>query len=730
MAKDTLTADVWGGLAAMLVALPSAIAFGVAIYAPLGPESAALGAMAGMVGAVLLGVINPLLGGTQRLISAPCAPAAAVMGALAAELVKDREPTAALLMMTAVALLSGLLQVGYGVVGGGRVIKYIPYPAVSGFLSGVAVLIFVKQLPGLLGVSSGKGLLATLGAPEAFRMPSVVVGLVTIAGVFLAPKLIRGVPAPIVGLAAGVAAYFALSLQNPALRTIADNPLVVGRVEVSLGSLSSGMQQRGSALAGFQLADVASLLVPALTLSALLSIDTLKTGVIVDAMTRSRSDSNKELRAQGVGNVVTALFGGVPGAGTMGATLVNVTSGGKTRLSGVLEGVFCLVAFVALRSVVAWIPIAALSGILIVIAIRMLDTKSFRLLKNRSTLPDFAVIATVVLVAVSVGLIQASAVGFGLAILLFAREHMSASVMRRRVSGHQLSSKQRRMPQEVELLEAHGSQTTVCELQGNLFFGTTDQLFSELAEDLKEKRFIVLDMRRVHSVDFTAARLLDQMDVQLEEHGGHLVLSGIPAALPTGRDIRAYLADLQIGKDSGGIEMFDDLDAALEWVEDQILEKTMPERRASASALDLAGLDLFDDLERHGLLDEVSDCVEARSFQAGDTIFDKGDTGDELFVIRRGSVRILLPLEAGRTLHVASFGRNNFFGEMAFLDRGTRSARAIALTDTELFVLSRARFDELSRKKPVVGVKVFARLARALALRLRRTDAEVTALQV
>ncbi|HMR76064.1 MAG TPA: SulP family inorganic anion transporter, partial [Polyangiaceae bacterium] len=193
--KDTLSADVWGGLAAMLVALPSAIAFGVAIYAPLGAESAAIGAMAGMVGAVLLGVINPLLGGTQRLISAPCAPAAAVMGALVAELAKEREPTAVLLMMTAVALLSGLMQIAYGVLGGGKVIKYIPYPAVSGFLSGVAVLIFVKQLPGLLGVSGGTGLLSALSTPEAFRMPAIVVGLVTIGGVFVAPKLGKAVPA-------------------------------------------------------------------------------------------------------------------------------------------------------------------------------------------------------------------------------------------------------------------------------------------------------------------------------------------------------------------------------------------------------------------------------------------------------------------------------------------------------------------------------------------------------
>lgn len=727
MAKDTVVADVWAGMAAMLVALPSSIAFGVAIYAPLGTDATALGAVAGMVGAVLLGAINPILGGTQRLISAPCAPAAAVMGALAAELARDREPATVLLMMTAVALLSGLLQVTYGVIGGGKVIKYIPYPVVSGFMSGVAVLIFVKQLPGLLGVS-GANLLSVVGDPQQWRLASVVVGLATIAGVFLAPKLTKSVPAAIIGLGIGVGVYFALSFREPALRSLSDNPLVVGRVEVSLGSLFTGISERGSALSRFQASDLTFLLVPALTLSALLSIDTLKTGVIVDALTRTRSNSNKELRAQGIGNLVTAVFGGVPGAGTMGPTLINVTSGAKTRLSGILEGSFCLLALIALRPMVAWIPIASLSGILIVIAIRMLDVKSFRLLKTKSTALDFVVVAVVVVVAVTIGLIQASAVGFALAIFLFAREHMAASVVRRKSTGRQHASKQRRVAEEAAILEAQGDSICVCELQGNLFFGTTDQLFTELAEDLKTRQFVVLDLRRVDSVDFTGARLLDQMDQRLEEHKGRLILAGVPAALPSGRDLRTYLAALQIGKDSGGIEMFEDLDSALEWVEDKVLEAHMPEKRTSAAAMALRQLDLFDDLERHGLLDTVEACVESRSYKAGDTVFQKGDAGDELFVIRRGTVRILLPTNGGHPIHLASFGRNDFFGEMAFLDRGKRSADAVALTDSELFVLSRARLDKLSRDQPIVGVKVFARLARALALRLRRTDAEVSAL--
>jgi SulP family sulfate permease len=724
-----LGADAWGGLAAALVALPSSIAFGVAIYAPLGGSNAALGAVAGMLGAVLLGVVNPLLGGTQRLISAPCAPAAAVMGALAGELVRDRDPAAALLLMTSVALLSGLLQIAYGLLGGGKVIKYIPYPVVSGFMSGVAVLIFVKQLPGLLGVASGTRLLTALSAPEGWRVPSIVVGLITVAGVVLAPRITKAVPAAIIGLFSGGAAYAGLAAIDPSLRTLTGNPLVVGSLNASLGGVLSGLQERGAALAGFRLADLGGLVVPALTLSALLSIDTLKTGVIVDALTRSRSDSNRELRAQGIGNTVTAIFGGVPGAGTMGPTLINVTSGARTRLSGTFEGIFCLIAFLALARVVAWIPVAALSGILLVIAVRMVDRKVFGLLKNRSTLLDFAVISAVVIVAVAVGLVQASAAGFGLAVLLFAREQMAASVVRRKTHGDRIFSKQRRVDEETAVLAERGARTTVCELQGSLFFGTTDRLFTELAKDLETQDFVVLDLHRLQGVDYTAARLLDQMDQRLEEHGGRLVLSGIPVNLPTGQDVRTYFAALDIGKDSGGIETFDDLDAALEWVEDQVLEQALPNRPPRTAVLTLAQIQLFRDIEQDGALDEVAACLEEKSYEAGEKVFSIGDHGDELFVIRRGTVRILLPLAGGKTLHVASFGRGDFFGDMAFLDREPRSADAVALKRTDVFVLSRERVNQLSRAHPVVGATVFARLARALARRLRRTDAEVQSLR-
>ncbi|MEK6608703.1 MAG: SulP family inorganic anion transporter [Myxococcota bacterium] len=725
--REELVGDVWGGLAAMLVAVPSAIAFGVTIFAPLGAGYAAEGALAGMIGATVLGIVSPLLGGSQRLVTTPCAPAAAVMGALAAELVKSGDATSALGIMVLVAALSGLLQLAYGLLGGGRIIKYIPYPVVSGYLSGVAVLILLKQFPGLLGLPSGAHFWESLASPGAWQATSVAVGVVTMAATGLAPRLTKAVPAPIIGLAAGVATYFGAGLLRPELLRLDGNAFVIGPVGGGGGSLLAGLAQRGAALGRVGPGDLAALIVPALTLSALLSIDTLKTCVIVDALTRTRHDSNRVLCAQGLGNFASALAGGVPGAGQMGATLVNVSSGGRTRLSGVLVGVFSLATIVLLGRLIAWIPVAALAGILLVVAWRMFDRSSFHLARHRATLLDFAVIAAVVAVAVGVSLIAASGVGFGLAILLFVREQMRASVVRRETLGSRMFSKQRRLPEEMAILEREGIQTDICELQGSLFFGTTDQLLTELDDDLKVRRYIILDMKRVQSVDYTAAHMLEQIAARLSERGGHLLFAGLPRDLPTGQDLHSYFEHLGVGK-SSGTRFFGELDEALEWVEERLLAEARPGPPDEEKVLELHEIDLLREFEADTLA-AVREGVRERSCAAGEKLFATGDAGDEMFLIRRGKVRIVLPLDARTGHHLASFGRGDYFGEMAFLDRGGRSADAVAVAPTDLYVLSRARFDAVSHAHPVEGAKIFARIARALALRLRHTDAEVRALQ-
>jgi sulfate permease, SulP family len=726
--RNPWVGDLWGGFAAMLVVLPSSVAFGVAIFSPLGAEAAARGATAGLIGAVVLGLLAPPLGGAPRLVTAPCAPAAAVMALLGADLLAHgATPERVVLLMTIVALLSGALQFVYGAVGAGRLIKFIPYPVVSGYLSGVGLLILLKQLPGLLGLPHGVSVWHGLMSPGSWSVWALVVGAATIVAVPLAPRLIKAVPPMILGVAAGVLAYLLLGFVHPALRSLDHNPLVIGRVGGAGTSVWGALVERWGAVTSVRAADLGALIVPALTLSVLLSIDTLKTCVIVDALTRSRHRSNRELCAQGVGNLGSALLGGVPGAGQMGATLVNVGSGGTTRRSGLLVGVFALLATLLLGQLIAWVPMAALAGVLCVVAFRMFDRKSLRLLRQRSTLLDFAVIAAVIVTAVTVSLIAASGVGLVLAILLFMRDQIRGSVIRRKVHGGQVFSKVRRLPAQIEALERHGAETVICELQGDLFFGTTDQLLTDLAEDLKQARYVILDTRRVQSIDYTAANMLGQVEGTLAERGGQLVLCALPKSVRTGQSLEVYLAELGLVRPWRSVKVLPDLDAALEWVEDRVLEAQGLLAGDVDPPLPLTRIELvreFDD----AALAALSECLVERSCGPGERIFAQGDVGDEIFLMRRGAVRIEFKLDGGKAYHLASFGRGDFFGDMAFLDRGTRSADAVATAATDVYVLSRARFDRMALNHPDMAVKVFARIARALAMRLRRADAELRAL--
>jgi SulP family sulfate permease len=723
-----IAGDAWGGLAAMLVALPSAIAFGVATFAGLGAGFSAQGALAGMLGAAALGLVASAWGGAPRLISAPCAPAAAVLSALALQLsTNGTEAPAILLMLAVTALIAAGLQILFGVIGLGKLIKYMPYPVVSGYLSGVGLIIILSQIPKFLGAPEGAIWHHVILLPAAWRWEAITVGAITILVMTQAPRFTKKVPAAILALATGVTSYFLLCLVEPALFTLSGNSLIVGPLRGEGPGFVETLSTRWKAVGAVDLSDVYSVVGPALTLAVLLSIDTLKTCVVLDAMTRSRHDSNRTLIGQGLGNLAAAAGGGMPGAGTMGATLVNVSSGGSTRWSGLIEGGLALAAFLLLSTVLAWVPIGALAGILIVIGVRMIDRDSLQYLSSRETVLDFVVIAAVVIVALSVGLIAASGTGILLAIALFVREQVGGAIVAHKTYGNLRFSRRVRTTAEMAILEKRGDQTVVFELQGSLFFGTSDQLYTALEPELGTRRYVVLDFRRVQSVDVTAAHMLQQIESRLNERGARLLFARIPARVPSGRDIRRYFTEVGLAQPGQNARVFGDADDALEWIEDRLIDEAHIEQ-ASEYPLELHEIDLFGGRKPETLA-ELEACMTVRSFKAGERVFARGDEGDEMFLIRRGAVRILLPLIDGRAHHLATFGRGSFFGEMAFLDRQPRSADAVAFTDCDMYVLSRVRFDLLAAHHKLLGLNLMEGLARVLAARLRHTDAELNALE-
>jgi SulP family sulfate permease len=727
--KLYMTGDFWGGLAAMLVALPAAIAFGVTIYSAIAPSHAALGALAGIIGATLIGLIASTLGGTDRLISAPCAPAAAVLSAFAIRLTQEGVPEGnIILMLLMLGILAGCFQMLFGFVGIGRLIKYIPYPVVSGYLTGVGLIIIGSQISKLLGAESGTPWYHALVSPDHWDWRAVTVGGVTIAAMVIGPTITRKLPGTIIGITAGVACYFGLALQDASLFELSNNPLIIGQLGASSDGYLTEITGRWNEIGDLRLSQVAALLGSALTLAVLLSIDTLKTCVVLDQMTHSRHQPNRELIAQGIANVASSSVGGIPGAGTMGATLVNLSSGATTRASGLVEGVSALVFALVLSSFIAWIPVATLAAILIVVGVRMIDKEPLRFIQSSATVFDFAVVVAVVLVALSVGLIAASGVGVAMAIILFLREQIGGSVVRHKFYVNQRSSNWHRSETERHILEHKGTQGVIFELQGSLFFGTTQQLLELLDPELKIRNFVILDMKRIQSVDVTAAHLLRQVRDTLIERKALLILSGLRESLPNGRNLREFLEQTGVTEDSETVRLFPELDSAIEWVEDRLLGESELTQPAAETPLQLTEMELFKNHKDETLVD-LEGRLEKRTFNSGEPIYSCGEAGDAIYMIRRGTVKIFAPIGAGRTRHIATYGRGDFFGGLAFLDGRPRGNDAIAASEVEFYILSKEQFNRLAEEHKKLAFTLISAISRTLAMRLRHADIEMAMLQ-
>lgn len=707
----------------MLVALPAALAFGFTVYGVMGVNYAAYGAMAGIVGVAVLGLLAAPLGGTSRLISAPSAPAAAVLSAFAIEYLSAGTPAGTIVVLLGVvALLGGGFQILFGLAGLGQFIKYMPFPVVSGYLGGVGTYIITSQVPKLLGSPEGAHFWESISDPSRWQWQSLAVGGATIAAMLLAERVFRIIPAVITALAVGIGVYFLLGTVDRTL-LFENSPFIIG--ELGGGGNVDYMEALLARLEGAMKLDahqVQMLILPALTLAALLSIDTLKTCIIVDTMTHSYHNPNRELVAQGIGNVASALVGGMSGSGTMGATMLNISAGATSRLSGVVEGGAAVIAIVVFERYIEWIPVSALSAVLVVIGFRMIDRKSLRLLRSRETALDFVIIVSVIFVAVTFSLIAAAAVGIVLAVLLYIARQIQMSVVYRHRDGAQTRSRIVRTAGEESLLRERGEAFSVYELHGSLFFGTANQLFETLQADLKTKKYILLDLKRVQTIDLTAAHILLQIKDILHDRNGYLLLSRLPHKLPTGEDMESYFNHVGLLKHLSPMRVFDDLEDALVWVEEKLI--ALHRIGKMQEVMELEEFDFFRG-RNTDTMEELRGLVESRSYRWGDVIYLKGDQNGEVFLIRSGRVKIILPIDERKRIHLATLSPNSFFGEFSFLEGGPQYTDAIAAAPTELYVISRRAFDRFAEHHHKASFQFMQSLSTELAQRLRTARSEL-----
>ncbi len=702
-------ADLGAGAAAAAVVLPQAMAFGVTLLASRGIDPAT-GALAGLVAAAALCLASGAAGGTRGLISAPTGPTLVLtVGALDAAAAQGVTGNGLLTALAAVALLTGAFQVAIGLSGGGRLIKFIPFSVVAGFMTGSAILMLLSQVEAVSGAGAAGG-----WGDWRWRWLPAATALATLAVARLGPRLLPRVPGTIAGLIAGTALFQGLALLGPGA---VPAPWVIGALP------GPEAIELGVSLEALRALPWPTIVVSALALAVLASLDTLLTAVIADVTTGVRHDARRELVGQGIGHALSALAGGMAGAGTTGATVISVRSGGR-RGAAACAGVIFVLLVVAGGPVGAWLPVSALAGVILSVALGMVERDILAWARRRRTRPEAVIALLVTVVTVAYDLMAAVGVGVAIAVVLFIRAQVRAPVVHRRSTGVQARSVRERSQAERALLDAHGERIVLYDLRGSLFFGTADRLYDELAPDLDRPVWMILNLRRVAQVDLTAARILRQAAERLHGHGGRLIFCEVHKGAGLGHKVKKALRKISPRRGATRIKTFNGRDEALEYAENALLEALGEPPARSGARIAPEDLDFCREMSPEERAALVAALVPRRC-RRGERLFAAGDPGDELFLLLSGEVDVRLPTTAHHYRRLAKYGPGMLFGEIAFIEPGPRTADAVAVRDCELLVLDRERFAALTREHPPAAIAVLDALAKVEGRHLRWAAGEI-----
>ncbi len=559
--------DLFGGLTAGIVALPLALAFGV---------SSGLGPSAGLYGAIFVSFFAALFGGTNTQISGPTAPMTAVSMVVVAGILalNDGDVSKALPAILTIFLLAGIMQIGLGLLGLGKYIKYIPHPVVSGFMTAIGVIILVTQilpsvgyypkedaefvgqfkaaaeeeiLENILREEVGEGMLVledfseTIDRAEHVTEEEILKESKTLASkeasgvlgaVKVMPRALKNINWIELLLALGtIVIIYGFKRITTAVPSTLVALVVMSGIAIgfdfgyrSIDQIPGGLPSINlSIITGFSLGNIAPYIFTALTLALLGAIDSLLTSVVADNMTKTKHNPNKELIGQGIGNSVAALFGGIPGAGATIRTVVNINAGGKTRLSGMTAGLLLFVILLALGPVASQIPAAVLAGILVTVGIGVMDWKGLKAIPNMPK-SEVAIMLVVLVLSSLWNLVFAVGIGLVIASLMFMKEIGDLSA-----DGTTVSSLDDDNPWEDELdfTESLKKEVFIKHLDGPLFFGSAGD-FQQKAKLIPDKASVIIfRLRKVPYMDQSGLSVLDDVLVDLCARNKKVLLVGL-----------------------------------------------------------------------------------------------------------------------------------------------------------------------------------------------------------
>ena len=524
ISTKNIKGDITGGITAGIVALPLALAFGIQAFGGINdPSAASMGALAGLVGATLLGFFAALFGGTPSQISAPTGPMTVITAGLISGVWASSSGNLSTvrITMSLAGLFCGLFQILFGIIKLGKLVRYIPYPVLSGFMSGIGVIIILQQIYPLFGMKSPVLVVdMILDFPEivseGFSLEALLLGLGTIAIISLLPKVIKNPNVPVTLVALVVMTLIALPLG------LADKYII--------GSIPTGLPMPFFANGSVDLSGIDWTLalkhavIPGLTLAGLGSIDTLLTSVVADNITKTKHDSNQELIGQGIGNAMAGLFCGISGAGATMRTVVNVRSGGRGKISGMVHAMLLLAILLGLGNLVKFVPLAVLAGILITVGWGIIDFRGFRDLRK---IPhdDAFVLIVVFLTTVFVDLLTAVGIGMVIACVLFMKR--ASDMVEKQYDSHEINGfdKENPWPDEGGMPDKAKHSIYVQRLNGPVFFGSITGFKSVMQDIPADVKIVIIRMKNVPFMDQSGLYAMEAAIKELRDRGTQVLMT-------------------------------------------------------------------------------------------------------------------------------------------------------------------------------------------------------------
>ena len=729
---STLRHDLFGGLASAAVAIPLAMGYGMFAFSALGDSYFAFGALAGLYAAALAGIVCVALGDRTRMIYAPRITTTFFLGALLHSLVgvpadglRDGGLHVAILAFFAIILLGGALQAAFGMMRLGSLLRFTPHPVMAGLQNAAAALLFLVQLGNVCGFDRSIPFTAITAHLGEVKPLSVAISLVTFTVMWNARAITTKIPPLLVGIGIGTALHFGIVAAGFASH--------LGPVIGMPGAVQSPvpLNHIGSWSGAPDLLNLLPLIVGgAFALAVVAALDALLCAKLAMPADGPKEDGNRLLVRLGLGNMASACFGGITSGINIGPSIVNRNFGAKSSLSVLINVAVVLAVIFVLFPVVSYMPRAVLSATIMVIAVQHIDPWSIDLVRRIGAaasrhrvlmLLDLLVVAAVAVLSITIDIVLAFFIGLVIAIALFVAR-VSRSNIRRLYRCDTIRSRKARGQQQTAVLEKLGGQILVLELQGVLFFGSAETLSEEIERlAASDTRTVILDLQRVTEVDATGMRILREIQLALAREHRHLAFAIAESSELATRLDGAGIIDV-IGRE----RLFVDVDRAIEWAEDDVLH--VDATKAEGDELSLAEIDLCAGLAdaEIGMLERY---LHRATYARGSVIFRQGDRSNQLFIMASGRASARLHQSSGSDIRLATFAPGTFFGELAILDAGPRSATLTADDDVGCYVLTAEKFAALMGDAPPVAIKLLANLGRELSGRLRRANRTIHQLE-